>query len=133
MYSVSHDGRNEIVYVAGPIADRWVFWKGHVFHGDFRGGERRRTRVDPGTQEAPRARTAPLAPRRTSLTAPMPARVIRIAARAGVEVKKGETLIVLEAMKMELPIRAPEDGKVTAVHCREGELVQSDTMLIELE
>ena len=35
-------------------------------------------------------------------------------------------------MKMELPLRAPRDGVVTAVHCREGELVQADTVLVEL-
>jgi biotin carboxyl carrier protein len=41
-------------------------------------------------------------------------------------------VIVLEAMKMELPIRAPADATVMAVHCREGELVQPDAALIEL-
>jgi len=38
---------------------------------------------------------------------------------------------VLEAMKMELPIRAPHDGTIAAVHCREGELVQPGTVLVE--
>jgi hypothetical protein len=38
VYNVEHDGRNEIVYVAGPTGDRWMFWNGQVFHGDFRGG-----------------------------------------------------------------------------------------------
>jgi 3-methylcrotonyl-CoA carboxylase alpha subunit len=36
-------------------------------------------------------------------------------------------------MKMELPIRTAEDGVVTAVHCREGELVQAGAVLVELE
>jgi len=40
---------------------------------------------------------------------------------------------LLEAMKMELPVRAPADGRVTAVNCRAGELVQPDRSLIELE
>jgi biotin carboxyl carrier protein len=35
-------------------------------------------------------------------------------------------------MKMELPLRSPADATVTAVHCREGELVQPDTVLVEL-
>jgi biotin carboxyl carrier protein len=48
-------------------------------------------------------------------------------------VKKGDTLLVLEAMKMELPVRAPGDGTVTAVSCREGELVQAGVVLVELE
>jgi 3-methylcrotonyl-CoA carboxylase alpha subunit len=62
----------------------------------------------------------------------MPARVIRILVRPGTLVKKGDTLVVLEAMKMELPIRAPADAMVTTVHCREGELVQSEAVLVDL-
>jgi 3-methylcrotonyl-CoA carboxylase alpha subunit len=42
-------------------------------------------------------------------------------------------LIVLEAMKMELPIRTAAEGVVRAVSCREGELVQPGTVLVELE
>lgn len=68
-----------------------------------------------------------------SLTAPMPATVIAVKVKAGDRVKHGEVLILLEAMKMELPVRAPGDGTVTAVHCNEGELVQPDVSLIDLE
>ena len=68
-----------------------------------------------------------------SLTAPMPATIIEIKVAPGDEVKKGDILIVLEAMKMELPVRAPGDGRVKAVHCRPGDLVQPETSLIELE
>jgi 3-methylcrotonyl-CoA carboxylase alpha subunit len=67
------------------------------------------------------------------LTAPMPATVVAIKVEAGHEVKKGDILIVLEAMKMELPVRAPADGVVKAIHCRPGELVQPDRSLIDLE
>lgn len=67
-----------------------------------------------------------------SLTAPMPATVIDVKVKAGDEIKHGDILIVLEAMKMELPVRAPGDGRVVAVHCRPGELVQPDTSLIEI-
>jgi biotin carboxyl carrier protein len=63
----------------------------------------------------------------------MPAIVRQVIARPGAIVRKGEALIVLEAMKMELPIRAPADGTVVAVHCREGELVQPDALLVELK
>lgn len=66
------------------------------------------------------------------LTPPMPATVVRIPVRAGDRVKAGDTLIVLEAMKMELPIRAPRDGTIAAVHCVEGQLVQPDEDLIDL-
>ena len=118
MFSVEHDDRNDIIYVAGSVADRWIFWNGQVFRGDFRAGE------------AQRAGSHKVWP--TSVTAPMPARVSRILAQPGSVVKKGDALVVLEAMKMELPVRAPADAVVTAVHCREGELVQADAVLIDL-
>ena len=121
-YRVEHDGRNEIAYVAGPAADRWIFWNGHVFRGDFRADGSPQL----ATSSASRAAFA------QSLTAPMPARVSRILARPGAVAKKGDTLVVLEAMKMELPIRALEDAQVAAVRCREGELVQADQVLIDL-
>lgn len=69
----------------------------------------------------------------SSLMAPMPATVIKINVEAGAAVKKGETLLVLEAMKMELPIRAAADGVVAAIHCRQGELVQPGVPLVELD
>ena len=67
-----------------------------------------------------------------TLAAPMPATVIKVHVKAGDVVKKGDTILVLEAMKMELPIRAPGDARIAAVCCREGDLVQADTTLVEL-
>jgi 3-methylcrotonyl-CoA carboxylase alpha subunit len=66
-----------------------------------------------------------------SLIAPMPATVIKVNVRTGDAVKKADILIVLEAMKMELPLRALGDGVVSAVRCREGELVPADATLVE--
>jgi 3-methylcrotonyl-CoA carboxylase alpha subunit len=62
----------------------------------------------------------------------MPATVMKVLVTPGGVVRKGDTMVVLEAMKMELPIRAPGDGTVLAVNCREGELVQPDATLVEL-
>jgi biotin carboxyl carrier protein len=121
VYLVEVDGRAERVYVAGPPEDRWAFWNGRVFRGDFRDS------AVPG-----RARLArPMA--RHALSAPMPATVIKVHVKPGDAVKKGDTVVLLEAMKMELPIRATGDAVVAAVHCREGELVQADAPLVELE
>lgn len=129
-YRVEHQGRNEIVYVAGSVTDRWIFWNGLVFRGDFRADQ-----ADSAQRAQADKRGGPHKIRPAfaqSLTAPMPARVVRILVEAGSAVKKGDTLLVLEAMKMELPVRAPADGVVTAVHCREGELVQAEAVLIDL-
>jgi len=57
--------------------------------------------------------------------------VIEILVKPGDAVKKGDIVVVLEAMKMELPLRALGDGVVSAVRCREGELVHGDATLVE--
>jgi len=88
---------------------------------------------------AARASSRPAAPtmRRSAasisgaLTAPMPATVIRVQVKPGDAVKKGDIVVVLEAMKMELQVRALGDAVVAAVCCREGELVQADATLVE--
>jgi 3-methylcrotonyl-CoA carboxylase alpha subunit len=67
-----------------------------------------------------------------AITAPMPATVLKVHVKVGEPVKKGDTVVLLEAMKMELPLRAAGDATVAAVHCREGELVQADAVLVEL-
>jgi len=93
---------------------------------------------DPWNPGAKAARAkAPSSTRRAAtsaaaaLIAPMPATVIRVKVRPGDPVTKGDVLVVLEAMKMELPLRALGDGVVSAVRCREGELVQADATLVE--
>ncbi len=118
VYRVDHDGRVETVYVAGPPDDRWAFWKGEAF----------RSRGD-----RPAARRAVRGDARQSLTAPMPATVLKVLVQPGTLVKKGDAVIILEAMKMELPLRAPADATVAAVNCREGELVQPEVVLVELK
>ena len=64
---------------------------------------------------------------------PMPATVVAIKTAPGQAVSHGDTLIVLEAMKMELPIKAPRDGVIKAVHCAKGDLVQPGVNLLEFE
>jgi 3-methylcrotonyl-CoA carboxylase alpha subunit len=104
---------------AWAVADgdtRWVFLDGETYIFEVQRQGRRTASAQHG-----------------SLAAPMPATVLRINVAAGAAVKKGDTLIVLEAMKMELPVRAPADGIVKAVCCKEGELVQPGAELVEME
>ena len=118
VYRVDHDGRSEIVYVAGPPENRWAFWNGLVFHAQ--------QQTDTAANIRQPAHSA------QSLTAPMPATVVKVLVKPGAVVKNGDVLIVLEAMKMELLIRAPADGHIAAVHCAERDLVQPDAVLVEL-
>ncbi|HUF46469.1 MAG TPA: biotin/lipoyl-containing protein, partial [Vicinamibacterales bacterium] len=67
-----------------------------------------------------------------ALTPPMPATVVRVNVKAGAEVEAGDVLVVLEAMKMELPIRSPRAGRIVSVECREGDLVQPGHVLVRV-
>jgi biotin carboxyl carrier protein len=68
-----------------------------------------------------------------SLAATIPAVVSDVLVQIGDRVKAGDKLILLESMKMVIPIKAPYDGTVTAVACAPGESVQAGVPLIELE
>ena len=120
-FLVTVGDRRHVVYVAGPPSDRWAFWNGEVFRSA--GDEREHSHGLAGA----RGESRPI------LTAPMPATVIKVLVTEGTHIRKGESLVVLEAMKMELPVRALAEGTVTAVRCREGDLVQASQPLVEME
>jgi 3-methylcrotonyl-CoA carboxylase alpha subunit len=62
----------------------------------------------------------------------MPARVVKVLVTVGQAVRRGDIVMKLEAMKMELPLRAPRDGTIRAIACREGELVQPGVSVLEM-
>jgi 3-methylcrotonyl-CoA carboxylase alpha subunit len=68
-----------------------------------------------------------------TLTASMPGKIIAVNAKAGVTVKAGDPLIVMEAMKMEMTLEAPRDGIVAEVNFEAGALVSDGEILLTLE
>jgi acetyl/propionyl-CoA carboxylase alpha subunit len=69
----------------------------------------------------------------TSVFAPMPGTVIRVEVAPGDTVHARQPLVVLEAMKMEIPVHSPFDGTVKAVHAGEGDQVAGGALLVELD
>lgn len=67
------------------------------------------------------------------LEAPMPGQVLQILVEPGQQVEAQAPLVLLEAMKMELRIRAPRAGTITHVHCAVGDVVERGQELVELE
>lgn len=65
----------------------------------------------------------------TPVNAPMPGTILRVDVKAGQNVKSGDTLMVLEAMKMENEILAPKDGVVSSVAVKQGDSVQTGALL----
>lgn len=116
--TVVHQGSAVRVHTARTPAAVWVGSEGLSIDAQ----------VDSG-----RARPKSAASGADALRPPMPATVVRINVAPGATIAEGDVLLVLEAMKMELPIRAPRAGVVKAVHYREGELVQPASVLIDLE
>ena len=105
------------IAVTGPPDERWVFLDGYV------------TQLDAPLAAVSRRAAAHS---ENEVMAPMPATVVAIAVAVGQHVKQGDTLLVLEAMKMELPVRAPRSGIVKALHCAQGDLVQPGVTLMEV-
>jgi biotin carboxyl carrier protein len=63
----------------------------------------------------------------------MPGQVQEVSVAEGTEVTKGQTLVLLEAMKMEIRIQAPQDGEIAQVFVEAGQSVDRDQALVELK
>ncbi|CAD5243539.1 acetyl-CoA carboxylase biotin carboxyl carrier protein subunit [Thermococcus camini] len=81
---------------------------------------------------APAAPATPAPAGEGVVTAPMPGKILRILVKEGEQVKTGQGLVVLEAMKMENEIPAPKDGVVKKILVKEGDTVDTGQALIEL-
>jgi acetyl-CoA carboxylase biotin carboxyl carrier protein len=66
------------------------------------------------------------------INAPMVGKVVKILVQQGQQVSEDEPVLMLEAMKVEMPVVAPEDGTVSAIKIKEGDTVEGDQVLVEL-
>jgi biotin carboxyl carrier protein len=123
---VDSGDRRTIAYAVTAGTRTWVFLNGRTFvvESEARDG---RPSAGGGATTRPAAASAEMA-----LSSPMPAMVVSVGVSVGQAVTQGDVLMTLEAMKMELPIRAPRSGTVKAIACRPGELVQPGIPLVEL-
>lgn len=81
---------------------------------------------------APKAAAPAGAQGAVKVNAPMPGKILKVNVNAGAAVKKGDVLLVLEAMKMENAICAPQDGTVATVECAAGDSVESGKVLVSM-
>lgn len=112
------DGKPLRLYWANEGDHKWVAFDGCTYRLDRPGGRSRRS-SDRGAEGM--------------LRAPMPAQVRAIQVSEGDTVEKGQTLLLLEAMKMEIRLAAPRSGTVSRILARPGETVSKDQVLVELE
>ena len=116
-YEVASESGRSIAYGVRRGGVTWVFLDGRVYV----------------VEQNASATGRPKQHDDAALAAPMPATVVAINVKAGQQVKTGDVLVVLEAMKMELAINAPHDGTVRTIACRVGELVQPGVPLVSLD
>ena len=89
--------------------------------------------VAPAPAAAPAApKAAPAAAGANAIKAPMQGNIMKVNVQPGASVKKGDVLLVLEAMKMENDIKAPEDGTVASVNVKSGDTVATDDVLLTM-
>jgi biotin carboxyl carrier protein len=113
------DGKRVTAYVTSDNAKRWVTINGQtIVLTKPAAGARRRHGQHHAAGE---------------LTAPMPGQVRAVNVSEGEVVTKGQTLLVLEAMKMEIRIHAPQDGVVKKLFVKQGQTVEREQVLIELQ
>ncbi len=67
------------------------------------------------------------------VTAPMPGKILSVKASVGADVKKGDVILLLEAMKMENEVVAPQDGKVASINVNSGDMVESGDVLATMD
>lgn len=79
------------------------------------------------------APAAPVSAGAVEVNSPMPGTILSVKVKVGDAVKAGDTLCILEAMKMENEIVAPQDGKVAAIYVNEGAAVESNSKLFSIE
>lgn len=113
------DGKRVTAYVSSDGAKRWVTVNGQTVVLTKSSGARRSGH---GHHHAA-----------GELSAPMPGQVRAVNVSEGDLVAKGQTLLLLEAMKMEIRIQAPMDGKVTRLLVTQGQTVEREQVLIEVE
>ena len=113
------DGKRLTAYVSSENAGRWVTVNSQTFvlTKPVAGAKRRGISHEHASE----------------LTAPMPGQVRAVNVVEGESVTKGQALLVLEAMKMEIRIQAPRDGKVAKLFVKQDQTVEREQVLIEIE
>lgn len=67
------------------------------------------------------------------VTSPMPGKILSVKSSVGADVKKGDVILLLEAMKMENEVVAPQDGKIASINVNSGDMVESGDVLATMD
>lgn len=141
---VTVDGRQYLVEVTSPAPGSFTLLiDGRVIQAFVweRRGQREvqigavttRVEIGPAQSRRPSARSAARVSGRQEISAPMSGRVVQVLVRAGQSVQEGESLVIIEAMKMETEIRAVASGQVQEIQVQAGMAVEAGQVLVVVE
>jgi len=116
--SLRLNGKPVTLYWAGQAGDKWISLDGCTYRLEKPSPRRARSSGEPSDGEAVRS--------------PMPAQVRAVEVGEGEAVEKGQTLLLLEAMKMEIRIKAPTSGRLRRLLVTAGQSVDKDELLAEI-
>ncbi len=111
------DGQRVTAHVSSDMAKRWVTLNGQTMMLTKTSGAKQGVRHEHAG----------------GLIAPMPGQIRSVSVSVGEAVKKGQTLLTMEAMKMEIRIQALKDGVVKSVSVTQGQTVEREQILVEVE
>ncbi|GJQ36133.1 MAG: hypothetical protein JETCAE01_21430 [Anaerolineaceae bacterium] len=111
------DGQRVTAHVSSDMAKRWVTVNGQTLMLTKTSGAKQGVRHEHAG----------------GLIAPMPGQIRSVSVSVGETVKKGQTLLTMEAMKMEIRIQALKDGVVKSVSVTQGQTVEREQILVEVE
>ena len=112
---VELDGVTSFAHVVRSDDKWWIHFQGRIYVTNMH---------EPGSKNSSLSEG--------SLSAPMPGTILDVLVKSGQRVRQGQTLLVMEAMKMEHRIQAPKAGEVIAVHFETGDRVDMGANLVEI-
>ena len=112
---VELDGVKSYAHVSRNDDEWWIHFQGRIYVINM---------YEPGSQDSSISEG--------SLSAPMPGTILDVMVKTGQRVREGQTLLVMEAMKMEHRIQAPRAGEVTSVYFQKGDRVDMGANLVEI-
>lgn len=116
-YELNLEGKLVRVFAEKRKGLLWFHYKGRTFAVDLK-------------PKSSKAKTG--ASGGNVIVAPMPGKILKVNVKAGDTVKAKQTLVVMEAMKMEYALTAPSDGKVDTIKCQVGDQVSLGAVMVEL-
>ena len=112
------DGERVQVWAQTLGNEVWIHFDGKTFIKELKSKRKSRSQ---GSEQ------------KNNITAPMPGKILAVKTSEGSSLKKGDLIVVMEAMKMEYSLKAPSDCKITKINCKTGDQVNLKQILVELE